>query len=62
MLRAEALKVHGKVFAFTWAGELMVKVPADRVAEVVAAGGAQPVETAPGRVMREWRALARPQP
>lgn len=60
MLRAEGLKVHGKVFAFTWAGELMVKVPADRAAEEVAAGGAQPVETAPGRVMREWIAVAAP--
>lgn len=54
MLKAEGLKVHGKVFAFLTDGGLVVKVPAAQAAELVDGGRAVRVETVPGRVMREW--------
>ena len=47
------LRVGGKIFAMLVGGELVVKLPADRCAELIAAGGARPFQTG-GRSMRQW--------
>jgi hypothetical protein len=58
MFRSPGLRVGGKVFAFLGhRGELIVKVPSDRVGELVAAGKAEQVVMG-NRAMREWIGLA----
>jgi hypothetical protein len=52
-LQNEALMVRGKIFAFLKAGRLVVKLPAPRVTELVARGGAEPFRSG-GRAMKEW--------
>jgi hypothetical protein len=52
---SSALKIHGKIFAMlSSSGSFVVKLPRQRVAELVAAGHGTPFETRPGRVMKEW--------
>lgn len=54
MFRSPGLRVGGKIFAFLgFGGELIVKVPSDRVRELVAAGKAEQVVMGQ-RSMREW--------
>lgn len=54
MFGTEGLRVRGKVYAFVaHEGDLIVKVPAARVAELCASDGAQPMLMR-GRAMREW--------
>jgi hypothetical protein len=50
------LRVGGKIFAMEIGGALVVKLPADRCAELVAAGGAEPFQVGKKR-MREWVAV-----
>jgi hypothetical protein len=52
-LQNDVLKISGKIFAFLKAGRLVVKLPAGRVRELIAAGGAVPF-TSSRRVMKEW--------
>ncbi len=47
------LRAGGKIFAMLHEGELVAKLPADRCAALVAAGGARPFEIGRRR-MREW--------
>ncbi len=58
---APALKVGGKIFAMLVKEELVLKLPAARCAEVVAAGAARPFESG-GRRMREWNSIGDPDP
>ncbi|ADB31875.1 hypothetical protein Kfla_2810 [Kribbella flavida DSM 17836] len=60
MFGSEALRTEGKIFGFVGSdGELIVKVPAERAAAVVADGGAERVRI--GRnPAREWIGLAYP--
>jgi hypothetical protein len=54
MFGTEGLRVRGKVYAFVaHEGDLVVKVPAPRAAELTAAGYAQPMRMQ-GRRLREW--------
>lgn len=53
-LHAPALKVRGRFFAFTTKGELVVKLPAARVYELIARGAGRPCDPGKGRPMREW--------
>jgi hypothetical protein len=48
------LRVEGKIFAMLARGELVVKLPANRCAEIVAGGSAHAFESGQGRPMREW--------
>jgi hypothetical protein len=57
MFGSTALKDGGKVFAMLVKGKLVVKVPADRVAALVAAGRGEHFDPGHGRLMREWVAV-----
>lgn len=48
------LKVNGKIFAMFGKGRLVVKLPKERVDEIVGAGKAERFEPAHGRLMKEW--------
>jgi hypothetical protein len=54
MFRSVGLNFRGKYFALLSRGEFVVKLPADRVVELTAAGVGRPFEPGPGRRMREW--------
>ena len=58
MLHAPGLRTGGKYYAFAPKDGLMVKLPAPRVQELIAAGTGQPCATRPGAPMREWVELA----
>lgn len=57
MFGSEGLKFAGKVFAMEVKGRLVVKLPAERVDELVAAG-AERFDPGHGRLMREWVSVA----
>lgn len=54
MLRAPGLKTAGKFYAFVTNADVVVKLPATRVAELIGTGKGQPCAPARGRPMREW--------
>jgi hypothetical protein len=51
---SNGLKVGGKLFALFTQGTLVVKLPKDRVAELVASKVGTPFDPGHGRLMREW--------
>ncbi len=55
---SDALKVGGSIFAMVYRGDLVVKLPAARVAELIAAGAGGPFDTGRGRPMRQWLAVS----
>jgi hypothetical protein len=53
-----ALKVNGKIFAMESSkGQFVVKLPLERVDELVASGQGERFEPARGRLMKEWLAV-----
>ena len=54
---SDALQVNGKIFAMLRQDALVVKLPATRVAELIATGVAMPFDAGKGRPMREWAML-----
>ena len=51
------LKVNGKIFAMYGRGRLVVKLPKERVDEMVGAGKAERFNPGHGRLMKEWAAF-----
>jgi TfoX/Sxy family transcriptional regulator of competence genes len=51
------LNVNGKIFAMLVNGNLVVKLPKQRVVELVAADMGEPFNPGHGRVMKEWIAV-----
>lgn len=60
MLNAPGLAAGGRFYGFVSADELIVKLPADRVRELVADGHGLPCSPRPGRPMREWVQIPSP--
>lgn len=51
---SSGLKIEGKIFAMVSKGELVVKLPRQRVDELIAAGKGTRFDPGHGRVMKEW--------
>ena len=58
MFGSKGLRTGKKFFATWWHEQLVVKLPAERAAELVGAGQAQPFEPMPGRAMNGWVVVA----
>jgi TfoX/Sxy family transcriptional regulator of competence genes len=57
MFGSQGLRTGTKYFAIWWHEQLVVKLPADRLQELVAAGEGQVFEPMPGRTMNGWLLL-----
>jgi hypothetical protein len=57
MMRSVGLKTAGKFFAMVVKGELVVKLPAGRVDELVERGSGRRFDPGHGRLMKEWIGL-----
>ena len=52
--RSEGLRIDRKIYAMLVNGELVVKLPKERVDELVGGGVGHRFEPGTGRVMKEW--------
>lgn len=53
-----ALKVNGSIFAMLMGDDLVVKLPRERVAELIGAGTGRTLAASNGTPMREWLTVA----
>jgi hypothetical protein len=61
MLQSPGLKTGGKFYGFATADDLVVKLPAARVDQLIGAGGGLPCSPRPGRPMKEWVRIPAPE-
>jgi hypothetical protein len=62
MFGMDCMKAGGKVFAGRWDEDrLVVKLPRERVEELLASGDGEPFEPMAGRAMKEWVVVAAPE-
>jgi hypothetical protein len=54
MFGSPGLRTGKKYFAIWWHEKLVVKLPADRLQELVASGSGEVFEPMPGRAMNGW--------
>jgi hypothetical protein len=54
---APGLRIKGKIFAMLVKGELVVKLPKDRVDELVSSGAGVQFDPGHGRLMKEWASV-----
>jgi TfoX/Sxy family transcriptional regulator of competence genes len=57
MFNAVGLKTGGKFFAMVVKDELVVKLPAERIDELIAEGEGRRFDPGHGRLMKEWATL-----
>ena len=57
-----ALKVDGSIFAMLVQGELVLKLPRDRVAALIESGVGAPFSSGKGTPMSEWTRVVGPAP
>jgi hypothetical protein len=53
-MQNEGVKIGGKLFGFAYKGGVVVKLPADRVGELIASGEGAVFDRGQGTPMREW--------
>ncbi|MFC5034317.1 hypothetical protein G3I60_16080 [Streptomyces sp. SID13666] len=58
MLHSPGLKAAGRFYAFTTRHDLVVKLPAARVTELIAAGAGHTCDPRGGHPMRQWVRLS----
>jgi hypothetical protein len=58
MFGSRGLRTGRKFFAIWWHEQLVLKLPPDRLQDLVAAGGAAPFEPMDGRAMNGWVVVA----
>ncbi|HEX2361174.1 MAG TPA: hypothetical protein VHI11_03780 [Jiangellaceae bacterium] len=58
--KSEGLRVSGKVYAMFIQDELVVKLPKNRVDELISEGDGRRFEPGRGRIMKEWAVLPPP--
>ena len=54
---SDALQVEGRIFAMMTGGRLVLKLPRERVAELISSRAGAPFDAGKGRPMKEWVAL-----
>jgi TfoX/Sxy family transcriptional regulator of competence genes len=54
---SDALQVDGRIFAMLHGGRLVLKLPREQVAALVASGDGSPFDAGKGRPMKEWVVL-----